>query len=102
GVAAGTARGVSAAVEDAAGNTVTSGGDSSVSVGFGQTGGAGSVAGTGSATASGGVATRTVTGNLAGSVSLQATATLSGPGSTSSNAVSFAVVFGAASQVVLS
>ena len=58
--------------------------------------------GTGSSNAVAGVATKTVTGNLAGSVTLQASATLSGPGSTNSNTLTFNVVHGAASQIVLS
>lgn len=90
-LASGSSRQLTATIEDAAGNTVTSGPDSVADIDFQQTSGAGSVSGTGSATASGGVATTTVTGVSAGPVGLVATATLSGPGSTSSNALGFTV-----------
>src|SRR5262249_48752839 len=66
----GSPRQVTAAIEDAAGNTVTT--DNSTSVSFAKTGGTGTVSGLGSATASSGVATDTVTGVLAGSITLTA------------------------------
>jgi hypothetical protein len=90
-LASGSTRTFTATIQDAGGNTVTTGADSTVSVTFSQTGGTGSVTGTGAATASGGVATKTVTGNVAGTVNLQASATLSGPGATNSNTLSFTV-----------
>jgi hypothetical protein len=98
-LASGTSRTLTATVQDAAGNTVTSGTDSSVGVAFSQPSGSGSVTGLGSSTASGGVATKTVTGNIAGPVDLRASATLSGPGTTNSNLVSFTVTFGSPSQL---
>jgi hypothetical protein len=101
-LASGTTRTVTATIKDAAGNTVTSGADSSVNVTFAQTGGSGSVSGMGNATASGGSATKTVTGALTGTVNFQASATLSGPGATNSNTLTFTVTFGTASQILLS
>jgi hypothetical protein len=98
---AGSTRTLTATIEDAGGNTISTGADSSRNINFAQTAGSGSVSGTGSATASAGVATKTVTGNIAGTVSLQASATLSGPGATTSNTVSFTVTFGSASQIAL-
>ncbi len=88
----GSTRQLTATVEDAAGNTVTSGPDSGISISFGQAGGTGSVSGTGSATASAGVATKTVTGATPGTVSMTAAGTLAGPGSTSSDTLDFSVV----------
>src|SRR5262249_33611533 len=67
-LASGVSRTFAATIEDVYGNTVGSGPDSSVSVVFAQTGGTGSVSGTGSTGASGGVATKSLTGNLAGTV----------------------------------
>jgi hypothetical protein len=102
-LASATTRTFTATIMDAAGNTVTAGGDSSVNVNFAQSGGTGTVSGTGSAPASGGVATKTVTGALAGTADIQASATLSAPaGATDSNTISFTVTFGAATQIVLS
>ena len=68
----GTTRVLTATIRDAAGNTVTS--DSTTVVAFAKASGPGTVSGTGNATASGGVATKTITGVLAGSVSMEATA----------------------------
>jgi hypothetical protein len=87
----GTTRTLTATVEDAGGNTVTTGADSTASINFAQTTGTGSVTGTGSATASAGVATKTVTAGNPGSVTLMASATL-GSGAKTSNTVSFTVV----------
>jgi hypothetical protein len=98
---AGVTRTLTATVEDAAGNTVTSGGDSSPTINFAQSSGSGSVTGTGDATASGGVATKIVTGNVVGSVSLQASAMLSIAGLTFSNSLTFSVVVGAADHIDL-
>src|SRR5207244_11714464 len=61
---------LTAAVEDANNNVVTT--DSSTVVVFSQTAGAGSVTGLGNATASSGVASLTVNGQTAGSVTVQA------------------------------
>src|SRR5207248_875022 len=101
GVDTGSAPGRAATIKDAAGNTVTGGTDSTDSVTFSQPTGAGSVTGLGAAPASGGIATKTVTGSLIGGVNLQASATLPG-GLTSSNTLSFTVTFGTATQVALS
>src|SRR5205085_1200479 len=64
-VVSGATKTLTAAVEDANNNVVTS--DSSTVVVFSQTAGAGSVTGLGNATASSGVASLTVTGETAGS-----------------------------------
>ena len=94
----GATRTATATIQDVAGNTVTSGADSSASVTFAQPSGAGSVTGLGASTASGGAATKVVTGNVAGAVNLQATATLTG-GATSSNLLGFTVTVGAAAKL---
>ena len=60
----GATRVLTATVQDAAGNTVTS--DNTTVVAFAKASGAGTVTGTGNATATGGVATKTITGALAG------------------------------------
>ena len=67
----GATRLLTATIQDAAGNTVTS--DNSTVVAFAKQSGAGTVSGTGNATAAAGVATKTVTGALAGSVTMEAT-----------------------------
>jgi len=90
-LASGATRVLTATIEDAEGNTITSGSDSTDSVTFSQTGGAGSVSGLGSSNASSGAATDTVTGALAGSLSLRAGATLNGTPATS-NTLSFTVI----------
>ena len=79
-LSSGSSRQFTATIQDAFGNTVTSGADGGVSVSFGQTTGTGSLSGTGSATASGGVATKNLSGVTAGPVTVRASATLSGPG----------------------
>jgi hypothetical protein len=99
GLASGATRILTATIEDSAGNTVTSGADSGISVAFAQTAGPGSVTGTGAASASAGVATDTVTGAIAGAVTLQTSGTLSGPGATSSNTLGFAVSVGSATKL---
>ena len=73
----GATRVLTATIQDAAGNTVAS--DNTTVVAFGKTLGSGSVTGTGTATASGGVATKTITGALAGSVTMEASAPVSRP-----------------------
>ncbi len=82
---------VSATIQDANGNPVTTGADSTRSVTFSQTAGTGSVSGLTSVTAVGGVAQVTVTGVLGGSVTLRASATLTA-GPTNSNTLTFTVV----------
>ena len=95
-LASGSNRVLTAAVQDPAGNTVTS--DSSTVVAFAKASGAGTVSGTGNATASNGVATKTITGLLVGTVTMEATAS----GLTSGALGAFTVVHGAAAQVALS
>ena len=68
----GATRVLTATLKDAAGNTVTS--DNSTVVSFGKASGAGTVTGTGNDTAVAGVATKTITGDLVGSVTMEATA----------------------------
>ena len=97
---AGATRVITATIEDANGNTVTTGSDSSLSVTFSQTSGSGTVTGLTSETASGGIATDTVTGGLAGSVSIGASATASGGPISQVAVVSLTVVAGPASQLV--
>ncbi len=84
-------RTITATIHDAQGNVVTT--DNSTQVTFSQSAGAGSVTGTGSGTASSGVATTTVTGQLAGPVTIQASAA-----SLTSGTISFDVVPGPASS----
>src|SRR3989475_11885909 len=69
-VASGATKTLTAAVEDANNNVNTT--DNATVVTFAQTAGAGSVTGLGTATASSGVASITVTGQTAGSVTIQA------------------------------
>ena len=86
---------LTATVQDAWGNTVTS--DNSTVVSFAKASGAGTVTGTGAATASSGVATKTVTGLLVGSVTMEATSA----GLTTGTLGPFTVVHGAATQIAL-
>src|SRR5439155_1095839 len=79
-------------LHDAAGNVVT--GDNTTSVTFAKTSGTGSVSGLGTATTSGGVAYENVTGTLAGSITISASATSLNSGSTT-----FSVVPGAADRL---
>src|SRR5207244_6698148 len=72
-VGSGSTKTLTAAVEDANSNVVTS--DNSTVVVFSQSAGAGSVTGLGNATASSGVASLTVTGQTAGSVTITASKT---------------------------
>jgi hypothetical protein len=83
---------LTATIEDAGGNTVTSGADASDVVTFDQTAGTGAVSFSGgaTATASAGVATKTITGSATGPVSVQASASLAGSPATS-NTISFNV-----------
>ena len=91
----GATRVLTGTIQDAAGNTVTS--DSSTVVAFAKASGAGTVTGTGTSTASSGVATKTVTGALAGPVTMEAAAT----GLTTGTLGAFIVVHGAAAQIAL-
>ena len=91
----GATRVLTATIQDAAGNTVTS--DSTTVVNFAKQSGAGTVSGTGTATAASGVATKTITGVLVGAVVMEATAA----GLTTGTLGSFTVVHGAATQISL-
>src|SRR5207249_2451406 len=86
-VASGAAKTLTAEIRDANGNLET--GDNSTVVGFAKTAGGGTVNGLGTATASGGVASVTVTGHTIGAVTV--TASKAGLGSDSS---SFSVTIG--------
>jgi hypothetical protein len=98
-LAAGTTRVITATIQDANGNTVSSGPDSALTVDFSQSAGTGSVTGLGSFTATNGVATDTVTGAAAGSVSISAAATAAGGSIASVSPLTFTVVVGAASKL---
>ncbi len=89
-LASGSDRTLTATVVDANGNTTT--GDDSTQVTFSKSAGTGSVTGLGAVTVAGGVATRTVTGGLAGPVTIAASVP-----SLSSDSLSFTVVPGPAS-----
>ena len=69
-VTAGATHTLTATLKDASGNTLT--GDNTTVVTFAKTGGAGTVTGLGTATASAGVATKSVTNQLAGQINLDA------------------------------
>ena len=66
-------------------------------IAFAKQSGAGTVTGSGNATASSGVATKTITGALVGSVTMEATAA----GLTTGTLGAFTVVHGAATQIAL-
>ena len=85
---------LTATIQDAAGNTVTS--DNTTVVAFAKASGAGTVTGTGNETAVGGVATKTITGELVGSVTMEATSA----GLTTGTLGAFTVVHGAAAEIV--
>ena len=95
-LASGATRVLTATVQDAAGNTVTS--DNSTVVTFAKASGAGTVTGAGTDTAVAGVASKTLTGALVGSVTMEATSA----GLTTGSLGAFTVVHGAASQISLS
>ena len=86
---------LTATIQDAAGNTVTA--DNSTVIAFAKQSGFGTASGTGNATASGGVATKTITGALAGPVTMEATSA----GLTTGTLGAFDVVHGAAAEIVL-
>src|SRR5438105_8339499 len=83
---------LTATIEDAQGNTVTSGGDSTLAVTFSKTAGAGTVTGLGSPNAVAGVATDTVTEDPAAALKSQADLVWWRPGSTETNKRSLTVV----------
>src|SRR5437016_5738666 len=93
---AGTTRVLTATIQDTAGNTITTGPDSSLSVTFAKTSGWGSVSGLTSVNATGGLGTLTVTGMTAGSVTITASATGSGGAlaAGTGNPITFIVVTG--------
>ena len=91
----GATRVLTATLEDAAGNTVTS--DNTTVVAFAKQSGIGTVSGTGNAPPQAGVATKTITGLLAGSVTMEATAA----GLTTGTLGSLNVVHGAATRIDL-
>src|SRR5438105_598278 len=100
-LASGSARVLTATIQDTNGNTVTSGANSSLSVTFAKTNvGGGSVTALGSSNASGGVATITVTGNQLGTVTISASA--GGLAAGAGNPITFNVVAGAANKLLLS
>src|SRR5438876_1177063 len=92
---------MTATIHATAGNTISTGADSTLSVTFGKTSGTGSVTGLGSSTAVAGVATLTVAGNVAGSVTITASATGSGGAlaAGTGNPIAFNVVAGIASKL---
>ena len=92
----GAGRTFTATLLDQYGNVTTN--DSSTVVTFSQTAGAGSVSGEGTDTATAGIAAKTLTGVLAGSVSITATSA----STSDSNIRTFTVAPGAASQIALS
>src|SRR5438876_106758 len=85
-LASGSGRLVTATIEDAAGNTVNDGADATLAVSFAKDSGTGTVSNLGSNAAVAGVATKTVTGVLAGPITLKADATATGGAITTANA----------------
>ena len=83
---------LTATIQDAHGNTVTS--DSSTVVAFSKASGAGTVTGLGSATATAGVANKTVTNQTAGPIDLEATVAGLATGTTG-----YTIVHGAAAAI---
>ena len=101
-LASGATRVLTATIEDSAGRTVTTGPDSTASVTFARSSGPGTLGGLSGSAATAGVATDTVSGQIAGNVTVGASATLNGSAA-SSNALTFTVTPGnAASIAVLS
>ena len=94
-LASGATRVLTATIEDAAGNTVTS--DNTTVIAFAQGVRRRHGDRTGNATAANGVATKTITGTLAGSVTMEATTA----GLTTGTLGAFDVVPGAATQIEL-
>src|SRR5437868_6736626 len=99
-LASGSTRVLTATIQDANGNTVTSGPNSTLSVTFAKTTGAGTVTGLGSTNAAAGVATLTATGNQLGSVTISASGGSLAAGA--GNPITFNVVAGSANKMLLS
>jgi hypothetical protein len=98
-----TQRTFTATIEDGAGNLITTGVDSNLTVTFAKTAGSGTVTGLGSRSASGGVASITVTGGAAGPISLRASITGSnGPVQSIESTFDVVAAAGAADRIVLS
>src|SRR5207249_3000986 len=95
GLASGHTRTLTVEIRDAGRNLVAA--DNSTAVTFEKTSGTGTVAGLGTATSSGGVATKNVTGAIAGPITISATA-----GSLSSERITFSVVAGSADHLSFS
>src|SRR5439155_19786 len=91
-LAAGTTRTLTVEIRDAAGNLES--GDNTTVVTFAKTSGTGTVTGLGPATSSGGVASQTVTGALAGTATITATAN-----SLTADSSTFTVVAGQADHL---
>ena len=91
---------MTATIQDANGNTVTSGPNGTLSVTFAKTAGTGTVTGLGSTNAVGGIATLTVTGNQLGPVTIAASG--GGLAAGTGNPITFNVVAGAANKLALS
>jgi hypothetical protein len=89
-LASGSTRDLTATIQDAAGNTVTSGAGSTLAIAFAKAAGTGTVGGLGSSAASVGVATKTVTGGLLGSITIEATSGMLAQGA--GNPLTFTVV----------
>src|SRR5438552_1025003 len=91
---AGATRTLTATIQDSAGNTITTGSDSTLSVTFAKTAGVGNVSGLNSVNAVAGVASLTVTGTTAGSVTITASGTGSGGALTAGtgNPITFSVI----------
>ena len=96
---AGTTRVITATIQDAFNNTTSTGPDAALNVTFTQSGGTGTVTGFGTVAAVNGVATITVTGGLAGSVSINATASGSGGPITATSTLAFTVVAAALNKL---
>src|SRR5438067_3019687 len=103
-LASGSTRVLTATIQDANGNTVTSGPNSTLSVMFAKTAGVGTVTGLGSTNAVAGVAALTETANQLGSVTISASAIGSGGplAAGTGNPITFTVVAGPASKDLLS
>src|SRR5438477_465365 len=99
-LASGSTRVLTATIQDANGNTVTSGPNSTLSVMFAKTAGVGTVTGLGSTNAVAGVAALTVTGNQLGAVTISASGSALSAGA--GNPITFNVVAGAANKLLLS
>lgn len=86
----GATKSLTATIQDASGNTVTTGPNSTASITFAKTAGAGNVSGLAAVAASAGVANITVTGTTAGSVTITASSGTLATGS--GNPIAFNVV----------